>query len=41
MVVTDQLRYLESYLLDEFHKGRKFSDLYELVQYAANILPRL
>ncbi|KAL0276752.1 UNVERIFIED_CONTAM: hypothetical protein PYX00_004258 [Menopon gallinae] len=41
MVVTDQLRYLESYLLDEFYKGRKVADLYELVQYAANIVPRL
>jgi vacuolar protein sorting-associated protein 35 len=36
----DQLRYLEQYLLEEKH-GKRMSDLYELVQYAGNILPRL
>lgn len=41
MAVTDELRHLEVYLLEEFHKGRKVTDLYELVQYAGNILPRL
>lgn len=41
MAVTDELRYLEIYLLDEFQKGRKVADLYELVQYAGNIVPRL
>lgn len=41
MAVTDQLRHLEMYLLDEFNKGRKLADLYELVQYAGNIIPRL
>lgn len=41
MAVTDELRYLELYLLDEFQKGRKVADLYELVQYAGNIVPRL
>ena len=29
------------YLLDEFQKGRKVADLYELVQYAGNIVPRM
>ncbi|PRP80240.1 vacuolar protein sorting protein [Planoprotostelium fungivorum] len=36
----DQLRNLESYLLEEKH-GKKMAELYELVQYAGNILPRL
>eukprot|EP01103_Thecamoeba_quadrilineata_P016625 TRINITY_DN5601_c0_g1_i1.p1 TRINITY_DN5601_c0_g1~~TRINITY_DN5601_c0_g1_i1.p1 ORF type:complete len:812 (+),score=177.93 TRINITY_DN5601_c0_g1_i1:75-2510(+) len=36
----DQLRYLESYLFEEKQKGEKMSKLYELVQYAGNILPR-
>ena len=38
----DQLKYLETYLLDEKEtRGTKMSKLYELVQYAGNILPRL
>lgn len=41
MAITDELRHLELYLLDEFQKGRKVGDLYELVQYAGNIVPRL
>ncbi|KAG8237090.1 hypothetical protein J437_LFUL017368 [Ladona fulva] len=41
MAITDELRHLELYLLDEFQKGRKVADLYELVQYAGNIVPRL
>lgn len=41
MAVTDELRHLEIFLLDEFQKGRKVADLYELVQYAGNIVPRL
>eukprot|EP00053_Salpingoeca_punica_P015548 m.143665 g.143665 ORF g.143665 m.143665 type:complete len:783 (+) comp16744_c0_seq1:183-2531(+) len=41
MNVTDELRHLEVYLLDEFEKGRAVKDLYELVQYAGNIVPRL
>ncbi|XP_021966609.1 vacuolar protein sorting-associated protein 35 isoform X1 [Folsomia candida] len=41
MAVTDELRHLEIYLVDEFQKGRQVSDLYELVQYAGNIVPRL
>lgn len=41
MAITDELRHLEIYLLDEFQKGRKVADLYELVQYAGNIVPRL
>merc|ERR1719289_237874 len=36
MGVSDELRHLELFLLDEFNKGRKVNDLYELVQYAGN-----
>lgn len=41
MAITDELRYLEIYLLDECQKGKKVIELYELVQYAGNIVPRL
>lgn len=41
MAITDELRHLELYLLEEFRRGRKVADLYELVQYAGNIVPRL
>ncbi|XP_029109618.1 vacuolar protein sorting-associated protein 35-like isoform X1 [Scleropages formosus] len=41
MAISDELHYLEIYLTDEFAKGRKVADLYELVQYAGNIIPRL
>ena len=41
MSVSDELRHLEAFLIDEFQKGRKVVDLYELVQYAGNIIPRL
>jgi vacuolar protein sorting-associated protein 35 len=41
MAVTDELRFLELFLLEEFKKGHKVTDLYELVQYAGNIVPRL
>ncbi len=41
MAISDELHYLEVYLTDEFTKGRKVADLYELVQYAGNIIPRL
>lgn len=42
MSVSDQLHHLEQFLCDEFTKDKKLlSDLYELVQYAGNIVPRL
>ena len=41
MVICDELRNLEVSLMEEFKKGRKPTDLYELVQYAGNIVPRL
>jgi vacuolar protein sorting-associated protein 35 len=40
MAVFDHLRHLESYLFEEKH-GKKMAELYELVQYAGNIVPRL
>ncbi|XP_077983360.1 vacuolar protein sorting-associated protein 35-like [Glandiceps talaboti] len=41
MAICDELRHLEQYLYDEFQKGHKVADLYELVQYAGNIIPRM
>ncbi len=39
--LTDELRHLETFMLDEFQKGLKCEDLYEVVQYATSIIPRL
>lgn len=36
MAITDELRHLEIYLLDEFQKGHKVTDLYELVRIRGN-----
>lgn len=41
ITVTDQLRHLVVYLTEEFDRGRKLADLYEVVQHAGNIIPRL
>uniref|UniRef100_T1ISA6 Vacuolar protein sorting-associated protein 35 n=1 Tax=Strigamia maritima TaxID=126957 RepID=T1ISA6_STRMM len=41
MAIFNELQHLETYLLEEFNSGRKVADLYELVQYAGNIIPRL
>ena len=41
MAISDELRHLELFLVDEFQRGRRVADLYELVQYAGNIVPRL
>eukprot|EP01091_Cochliopodium_minus_P020388 TRINITY_DN8892_c0_g1_i1.p1 TRINITY_DN8892_c0_g1~~TRINITY_DN8892_c0_g1_i1.p1 ORF type:complete len:782 (-),score=256.05 TRINITY_DN8892_c0_g1_i1:69-2414(-) len=42
MVAFEQLRHLELFLYDEKIKnGKRIAELYELVQYAGNILPRL
>lgn len=42
MAVFDALRYLSSYLYDAHISSRHhLADLYELVQYAGNIVPRL
>lgn len=42
MAVFDALRHLTNYLYDAHTQGRHhLADLYELVQYAGNIVPRL
>lgn len=42
MAVFDALRHLSSYLYDSHINGKHhLADLYELVQYAGNIVPRL
>eukprot|EP00055_Hartaetosiga_balthica_P014805 m.83506 g.83506 ORF g.83506 m.83506 type:complete len:781 (-) comp8691_c2_seq1:2109-4451(-) len=41
MQASDELRHLESYLLDQLEKHGTIGDLYELVQYTGNIVPRL
>lgn len=41
MMVFDELGYLENYFIEEHRKGRKMADLYESVQHAGNIIPRL
>ena len=39
--VCDELRYLEMFFSDENKKGRENRELYESVQHAGNVLPRL
>uniref|UniRef100_A0A8R1XNJ2 Vacuolar protein sorting-associated protein 35 n=1 Tax=Onchocerca volvulus TaxID=6282 RepID=A0A8R1XNJ2_ONCVO len=39
--VTNELQHLETHLTEDYEKGRKVADLYELVQYAGNVIPRL
>ncbi len=42
MAVFDALRYLSNYLSEAHTQGKHhLADLYELVQYAGNIVPRL
>ncbi|EFJ43527.1 subunit of Retromer complex [Volvox carteri f. nagariensis] len=41
MLVFDQLAHLEAFFADERGKGRSYVELYELVQHAGNVLPRL
>ena len=41
MKVTDELQHLHLFLVDELRTGSKDNNLYELVQYAGNIVPRL
>src|SRR5437764_156926 len=42
MAIFDALRYLTTYLNDAHISGKHhLADLYELVQYAGNIIPRL
>lgn len=39
--VTNELQHLETNLTEDYEKGKKVADLYEIVQYAANVVPRL
>lgn len=41
MMTFDELAFLENHFIEEQKKGRKMSDLYESVQHAGNIVPRL
>lgn len=41
MTVFDELIFLENHFMEERRNGRKMQDLYESVQHAAHILPRL
>ena len=41
IIIVAELRQVQNHLLAEFSKGNKHGDLYELVQYAGNIVPRL
>jgi vacuolar protein sorting-associated protein 35 len=41
MQANDQLGSLEAFFAEEHSKGRSFSSLYELVQHAGNVVPRL
>ncbi|RKP19292.1 putative vacuolar protein sorting 35, partial [Rozella allomycis CSF55] len=41
MIVFDELQILVRYLKENVQNNPKFGDLYELVQYAGNIVPRL
>lgn len=41
MLVFDQLRHLEMFFREENARGRRMKELYEVVQHAGNIVPRL
>jgi len=41
MTVFDELIFLENHFMEERRNGRKMADLYESVQHAAHIVPRL
>lgn len=40
-IIFDEMQYLEQYFKEEYRRGRKIKDLYEAVQQASNIIPRL
>ena len=40
-MIFDQMQYLEQYFKEEYRRGRKIKDLYESVQQASSIIPRL
>ena len=41
MLVFDELAQLESHFVEEQRNGRRMKDLYESVQYASGVVPRL
>jgi vacuolar protein sorting-associated protein 35 len=41
MLLFDHMRHLELFFADENKRGRRMQDLYEVVQHAGNIVPRL
>ena len=41
IAATDELRHLEAYISAEHKRGRRMLELYEQVQHAGNVLPRL
>ena len=41
MMVFDELSELESHFIQEQKSGRKMADLYESVQHASEVIPRL
>ncbi|KAK9808922.1 hypothetical protein WJX72_006449 [[Myrmecia] bisecta] len=41
MQAFDELRHLEAFFKEHHTKGRSYADLYELVQHAGSVLPRL
>ncbi|CAD8200964.1 unnamed protein product [Paramecium octaurelia] len=41
MQVFDEMRILENYFKEEYRRGRKMPDLYESVQHATYVIPRL
>ena len=41
IMIADEMRHLEQYFHEEWKRGRRMVELYELVQHAGNIVPRL
>lgn len=41
MAIFDYMRELQNYFKDDFRRGRRMIDLYQAVQHAPNIIPRL
>jgi len=40
-IIFDEMQYFEQYFKEEYRRGRKIKDLYESVQQASSIIPRL
>jgi vacuolar protein sorting-associated protein 35 len=40
-IIFDEMQYLEGYFKEEYRRGRKIKDLYDAVQQASSIIPRL